>query len=68
MTKRIACSCRTCKTNAASSGAPFPLAVDVPAAWDTDTSKRVHGLVHTAHHPVLGRSASVTANVRTVTA
>ncbi len=64
-TQRITCSCQTCKVNARKVGAPFPLAADVPAKWDVSDGK-AHGLITTAHHPVLGRSASVTANMTAV--
>jgi hypothetical protein len=47
---RIACSCDTCKTNAAKIGATFPLKADVPDALAKKV-KNPHGLVYDAHNP-----------------
>ncbi len=46
---RIACNCKTCKTNSAK-------AVEVPETFAPalDRKKAAHGIVFQANHPVLG--------------
>lgn len=65
---RIECSCKTCKTNAATLGKPLPLAAEVPPALAAiaRTAQGRHGLVHMAHDPnaITGAAARARTNVR----
>lgn len=71
---RIGCRCQICKVNAAKVAVPFPMSVEVtPALAQTLNvregyiGKRAHGIVHSAHHPVLGASIrATTGTVRVV--
>jgi hypothetical protein len=72
---RIACKCDTCKINAEKVHVPFPMAVDVTPTLaetlkvtDGYVGKRAHGIVHSAHHPVLGQSICTTTSTLPVVA
>ena len=63
-TELIECSCSECATNAAKIGKTLPLAALVSPELVTGmtpakTRKAVHGLVWTAHHPMLGAAQMV---------
>lgn len=66
---RITCTCKTCKTNAAKLGRPFPLAADVPGPLAKAVGKQTHGLVYDAHNPsAMGAAMRRTTGIVPVTA
>lgn len=62
---RITCNCHTCKTNAATLGASFPLAAEVPDKLAKAVGSQTHALVYDAHNPsAMGAAMRRTTGIR----
>lgn len=65
---RITCGCGTCRTNAARTGAAFPLAAEVPERLAKAVGKNTHALVYDAHNPnAVGSAMRGATGIRPVT-
>ena len=65
---RIACNCKTCKTNAAQIGRTAPLEAMVPSGLLDAMKGKTHGLVQMAHDPnaLTGAAARARTGVEAV--